>query len=184
MIKLIIFGKQVDVEAKKSRKDTVEFKDDKVVVKSSKAASTLLRDFLVELLHSELSKIYEDIRNDGKVELFGSMDFEVAEKIDKRKERIAKIKGNKILVKMSAIALPREALRYMLVHELAHIATKRHTKKFWKIVQTMYPSFKEGEKQFAEYRSLLVEPLDLKIEKLPFVCSGFQEDGIWCDEPA
>jgi len=49
------------------------------------------------------------------------------------------------------IALPKEALKYMLVHELAHIATKRHTKKFWKIVETVYPEFKIGQKLLAEY---------------------------------
>lgn len=151
MTKLIIFGEQVEVEEKKSNKHKVEFKDNKVVVKSSKAASILLRDFLAELLHSELTKIYEDIKNGGKVELFGRMDFEVVEKIDKKKERIAKIRGNKILVKLSAIALPKEALKYMLVHELAHIATKRHTKKFWKIVETVYPDFELGQKLFADY---------------------------------
>ena len=83
-------------------------------------------------------------------------------KIDSRKERVAKLKGNKILVKLSAVTSPESALKYVITHEIAHIFTKRHSKRFWRIVETIYPSFKDGEKLFAEYRSLLVEPLDLE----------------------
>ncbi len=159
-MKLIIFGKEVEVEEKKSRKDKVEFKDNKVVVESSKATLTLLKNFLAELLRSELTEIYKDIKNSGKVDLFGNIDFKVVEKIGKKRERIAQIKGNRILIKMSAIALPKEALKYILVHELAHIATKRHTKKFWNIVETIYPDFEIGRKLLADYaKSLVAEPL-------------------------
>lgn len=158
MVKLIVFGKQVEVEEKKSGEDKVEFKDKRIVVKSSKAkASVLLRNFLVELLHSELTKIYDDIKNGGKIELFGSMDFEIVEKIDKRKERVAKIKGNKIIVKLSTIALPKEALRYILVHEIAHITTKKHTKKFWKIVETLCPGFEEKKELMTKYKGPVTE---------------------------
>jgi len=52
------------------------------------------------------------------------------EKIDGKKQRIAKLKGNKILVKLNAATLPESALKYIIVHEIAHIFTKRHCKKF------------------------------------------------------
>jgi hypothetical protein len=161
MTKLMLFGKQVEVQEAKGGRDVVEFRDGKILVKGLRSASSLLRDFLVELLYSELCKIYEAIRNGGKVALFGDLDFEVVDKIDRKNERIAKIKGNKILVKLSAIALPGEALKYMLAHEMAHIAIKRHTNKFWKVVETIYPGFEIGEKLFAEAGKFLAsgEPL-------------------------
>jgi len=84
------------------------------------------------------------------------------EKIDGRKERIAKLKGNRILVKLNAVTPPESALKYVIAHEIAHIFTKRHSKRFWRIIETIYPSFKEGEKLFAEYRGLLVKHLDLE----------------------
>lgn len=60
---------------------------------------------MVEHLYSELIKIYEQIRKEGKFEIFGDLDFEVVDKIDNKKQRIAKQKGNKILVKLNAVIL-------------------------------------------------------------------------------
>ena len=87
-----------------------------------------------DFLYSQLVEIYDQIKGDGKIEIFGDLDFEIVEKIDNKKQRIAKLKGNKILVKLNAVALPKSALEYMIVHEIAHTFTKRHTKKFWKII--------------------------------------------------
>lgn len=151
MTKLMLFGEQVKVREAKRGRNVVEFKGDRILVKGSRSTSSLLRDFLGELLYSELCKIYEAVRNGGKVALFGDLDFEVVDKIDSKNERIAKIKGNKILVKLNAIALPRQALKYMLAHEMAHIAAKRHTKKFWRIVETIFPDYKTGQKLLTEY---------------------------------
>ena len=104
-----------------------------------------------ELFYSQLLKIYEQIKSEGKIEVFGDLDFEIVGKIDNKKQRIAKLKGNKILVKLNAVMLPKSALKYMIVHEMAHMLTKRHTKKFWKVVETIYPNFEIGEKLFIEY---------------------------------
>jgi predicted metal-dependent hydrolase len=107
-----------------------------------------------DLLYSRLLNIYEQIKREGKIEIFGNLDFEIVEKIDNKKERIAKLKGNKILVKLNAVVLPKSALKYIVVHEIAHIITKRHTARFWKIVETIYPNFKMGQKLLAKYRKL------------------------------
>jgi len=155
MKKLIIFGKPVVVIEKKSKKNLVEFKNGKIVVKSTQPESSLLKDFLADILYSEFYSIYGKIKNEGKVRLFGNFDFEIVEKIDRRKDRIAKFKGNKILVKLSMIALPKNAIKYVLAHELAHISFKRHTKKFWKVVETIYPGYKAGEELLRKARSLL-----------------------------
>jgi hypothetical protein len=163
MKELKIFGKNVGVEEIRSDKDLVEFRDGRIVVSTcERLATSLLKESLENLLYSQVCEIYEDIRNEGKIDLFGYLDFEILEKIDGRKERIAKLKGNRILVKLSAVTPPESALKYVIAHEIAHIFTKRHSKRFWRIVQTIYPSFKEGENLFAEYRSLLIEPLELE----------------------
>ncbi len=111
-----------------------------------------------KLLYPQLLEIYEQIKSEGKVEVFGDLDFEIVEKIDNKRHRIAKLKGNKILVKQDAIALPKSALKYILAHEIAHIFTKRHSKKFWKIVQTIYPDFEVGEKLLMKYAEMLSAP--------------------------
>jgi predicted metal-dependent hydrolase len=98
-----------------------------------------------DLLYSRLLNIYEQIKREGKIEVFGDLDFEIVEKIDNKKERIAKLKGNKILIKLNAVALPKSALRYVIAHEIAHTIAKRHTKKFWKTVELICPDFKEAQ---------------------------------------
>jgi Zn-dependent peptidase ImmA (M78 family) len=98
-----------------------------------------------DLLYSRLLNIYEQIKREGKIEVFGDLDFEIVEKIDNKKERIAKLKGNKILIKLNALALPKSALRYVIAHEIAHTIAKRHTKKFWKTVELICPDFKEAQ---------------------------------------
>jgi len=108
-----------------------------------------------DFLYSQLSNIFDQIKSEGKIDVFGDLDFEIVGKIDNKKERIAKLKGNKILVKLDAAMLPESALKYMIVHEIAHTITKRHTKKFWKIVETIYPNFEKGQKLLMEHGILL-----------------------------
>jgi len=110
-------------------------------------------------LYSQLYEIYDQIRNEGKVEIFGDLHFEIVKKIDNKKQRIAKLKGNTIMVKIDAVALPKSALKYMIAHEIAHTFTKRHTNRFWKIVETIYPNFEVGQKLFMEHGKLLCDPL-------------------------
>ena len=159
MKELMVFGKPVMVEEKRAEKDLVQLMDGRIVIGAcERPASSLLKEFLEDLLYSQLCKIYEEIRSEGKVELLGNLDFEIREKIDGRKDRIAKLKGNRILVKLSAVTSPENVLRYVLAHEMAHIFTKRHSKRFWRIVETICPDFEEGQRLFMEYHDLLVYP--------------------------
>lgn len=160
---LKVFGKSIKVEEQKSNKDSVEFTNGKIVIASwERTTSSLLKEFLEDLLYSELCKVYEEIKNEDKIELFGDLDFEVLGRIDGKNERIAKLKGKRILVKLNAIAAPENAIKYLIAHEIAHIFTKRHSKKFWRVVETIYPDFKEGQKLFIKYHRYLIEPVELR----------------------
>jgi predicted metal-dependent hydrolase len=107
----------------------------------------------IETLYSKLSDIYEQIRKERRIEVFGTLDFEVVKSIDGNKHRIAKLKGNKILVHVNARRLPKSALKYIIAHEIAHTLTKRHTKRFWKIVEAIYPTFETGQSLLMKYGS-------------------------------
>ena len=50
-----------------------------------------------------------------------------------RPSRIAFQKGNTIYVSIKARGHPDFFLRYIIAHELTHLAGKRHTWRFWKI---------------------------------------------------
>jgi len=107
----------------------------------------------IEALYSRLSNVYDQIRKERRVEVFGTLDFEVVKSIDGKKQRIAKLKGNKILVHIKARRLPKNALRYIIAHEIAHTLTKRHTKRFWKVVGAIYPTYETGHSLLMKYGS-------------------------------
>jgi predicted metal-dependent hydrolase len=119
------------------------------------AKAEVANECQIEALYSTLSDIYEQIRRERRIEVFGNLDFEVVRSIDGKKHRIAKLKGNKILVHVNARRLPKSALKYIIAHEIAHTLTKKHTKKFWKIVETIYPTFETGQSLLMKYGSEL-----------------------------
>ncbi|MGC9124665.1 MAG: M48 family metallopeptidase [Caldisericaceae bacterium] len=108
------------------------------------------------VLHNRLLRIYNGILNEGKISIFGDIKFEIVKEIDRKKERIAKQKGNKIFVRLDAVFLPDEALKYVVAHEIAHLFVKKHTEKFWRVVEIIYPDFRVGQKELTKYRNLFV----------------------------
>ncbi|HDN90897.1 MAG TPA: hypothetical protein ENG56_00880, partial [Candidatus Aenigmarchaeota archaeon] len=99
MKEVMIFGRKYKVIQEEADNDLVTLSNEHIIVKyHSKPAKLLLKDFLADTLYSELSKIYDMIMSEGKIEIFGNLDFEIVDKIDGRKGRIAKLKGNKILI--------------------------------------------------------------------------------------
>ena len=46
---------------------------------------------------------------------------------------------------------PIEVMEYVIIHELAHIKYKNHSKDFWNLVYKYCPNYKEIEKQFKKF---------------------------------
>jgi len=152
MKQLMIFGKNSIITEQKSDRDSILFKRNKIFITTCKRpASSLLKEFLADLLYSELFKIHDQMKKERKVEIFGDLDFEIVQNIDGKKNRIAKLKGNKILMKLNAVMLPKPILEYIIAHEIAHISTRRHTKRFWKTVGLMCPHFEKAQELLSEY---------------------------------
>ena len=161
MKQITLFGKQHLLKEQRSTKDTITLKNNIIIIDSQeKTAKTLLKEFLNQLLYDKLVEISETIKAEGKVELFGDLDFDIVDNIDNKKERIAKLKGNKVIVKLNAVVLPETALKYIVAHELGHTASKRHTNNFWKTVKKMCPNLKREQELLEEF----TEPLLTKIE--------------------
>jgi hypothetical protein len=75
-----------------------------------------------------------EYKKEKKTGIISDLDFEIVEKIDNKKHGIVKLKVNKILVKIDAVALPK----YVLKCIRAHLFIKRRTKIFWKVVVNLY----------------------------------------------
>jgi len=164
MSRLMIFGKNVPIVEQESKRDSVQLENNRILISSYKrSVDSLLRSFLADLLYFQLLSIYDQIKREGKVEVFGDLDFEIVEKIDNKKQRVAKLKGNKILVKLNAVALPKSVLRYVVAHEIAHTFTKRHTKKFWKTVELMCPDFEETRRLLTKCAHCITDESMLRV---------------------
>jgi predicted metal-dependent hydrolase len=46
---------------------------------------------------------------------------------------------------------PIEVMEYVIIHELAHIKHKNHSKDFWNLVEVYCPNYKEIEKRFKNF---------------------------------
>jgi len=161
MNSLLIFG--IKYRPRGRKEDEIQRKLNQLIAKSNgKGNEQVIKAFLADLLYSELAEIYRQILADNNIEVFGNLDFEVADSIDKKRQRIAKIKGNKMLVKLNAVSLPKSALRYIVAHEMAHLITKKHGKRFWKVMASIYPAYEEGQRFFSRNEELLKVPLNLK----------------------
>jgi len=99
---------------------------------------------------NELNDILSEILSEGKIEIYGTLEIKV-ENI----KQIALLKGNTIYVNPIARNFPKYVLKYIIAHELAHIAVKKHTKKFWHIVKIIYPEYEKANRwlleNYAEY---------------------------------
>ena len=87
------------------------------------------------------------LKLEAVIEVYGNLKI-VITSFD-RPSRIAFLEGNMIYVNIKAGRYPDFVLRYIIAHELAHVAVKRHAWRFWKIVwkivRIIYPEYEKGK---------------------------------------
>jgi hypothetical protein len=99
----------------------------------------------VKKFQLKLEGILKEFLEQGSIEVYGNLKI-VVTSFD-RPSRIAFQKGNTIYVSIKARGYPDSVLRYIIAHELAHLAVKRHTWRFWKIVGIIYPEYERGKEE-------------------------------------
>ena len=68
-------------------------------------------------------------------------------KVTSARKRFGSCSGNNSLCFSYMLMLyPKEAIDYVVVHELAHIRYKNHQKEFYDFISTVLPDYKEREK--------------------------------------
>jgi hypothetical protein len=58
--------------------------------------------------------------------------------------------GN-IVISVRLMFAPRWVIEYVLIHELAHLVHHNHSPRFWKLVETIMPSYQNAEKHLAQH---------------------------------
>ncbi|WP_457569037.1 M48 family metallopeptidase [Desulfurobacterium sp.] len=68
-------------------------------------------------------------------------------KITRAEKRWGSCSGsNSLCFSYRALMLPEEILDYIVVHEIAHIKEKNHSKYFWKLVESILPDFRKRDR--------------------------------------
>lgn len=146
----------------------ISIKNGAVIITAPKYVA---QEEIEKLLMKKVNWIYkkletQKIKNE-KPDLYTKEEFiKIVEKIAKEliyetgvkpnKIRIREIKyawgscsSNKnITINLKLIGYSKEAIRYVILHELCHIKHMNHSKKFWELVKSYMPNYKEVKKEF------------------------------------
>ncbi len=60
-----------------------------------------------------------------------------------------------ISLNIALAALPRTLSDYIIIHELAHIKHKNHSKEFWALVKRHYPNYKDARDELKKFATIL-----------------------------
>lgn len=158
MNEIIIFGKKYKIKKinNQDREGKIEISGKFIYIPNSKNEKEIIQNFLKEVLYREAQKIYVKLLKRGSMEIFGNMKFEIVKSIDGKRYRLAKVKGNKILLSLKLLLLPKHALRYVIVHEIAHLYCSKHTEKFWKIVKIIDPKYRYYQDIFLKHSRIII----------------------------
>lgn len=146
----------------------IHIKNGEVIVKAPKRVSKKEIDKIVKEKDAWIKKTLEKTeKKDKKEKLYTDEEFRVivqdtANELVKEtglvpnKVRIRDIKyawgscsANKnITISYKLIRYSRQAIRYVILHELCHIKYMNHSKDFWNLVAKYMPNYKEVKKEY------------------------------------
>lgn len=146
----------------------ISIKDGAVVVTAPKY---IAQEEIEKLLIKKANWIYKKIKTQklktDKSNLYTKEEFiEIVEKTAKELIHETGIKPNRIRIReikyawgscssnknitinLKLMAYSRDAIRYVILHELCHIKYMNHSKKFWELVENYMPNYKEVKREF------------------------------------
>ncbi len=144
--KLLLYGKFYDFEAKNGRYG-VNLTDDRIMVSIPRGIDpyVYLRNWIKEDLRKKLEEYISKYSSQMNVSFNRFF-------IKTQRSRWGSCSARKNLnFNIKLAALPDGLIEYVVVHELAHLIERGHSKHFWKIVSRFCPEYKEREKALARY---------------------------------
>lgn len=95
-----------------------------------------------------LPKRLEELSKDFNIIYFGVS-------IKSMKTRWGSCTGrNKINLNSHLMTLPNHLIDYVLLHELAHVKVKNHSKSFWNLLESICPNSKKYDKELKSFKIL------------------------------
>ena len=146
----------------------IHIKDGEVIVKAPRRVSKKEIDKIIKEKENWIKKTLEKNQNkEEKEKLYTDEEFKAiventANELIKEtglvpnKIRIRDIKyawgscsvNKNITINYQLIKYSKQAIRYVILHELCHIKYMNHSKDFWNLVSTYMPNYKEVKREF------------------------------------
>ena len=140
-----IFGVSYDLKVmyKYIKKPNLEIKDKKIQIclpsKYKKVDNKILIDILLDKMYEAIAKkeienIMEKVRTTLK---FAPEDYEIM-RIDKT---LGKCFADKIIINPDIVKYKKEIVEYIIFHEFCHLKIKKHSKKFYDLLEKYMPNY-------------------------------------------
>jgi len=150
--RMLLFGKFYDTEInKRSTEYSISMEDNKLRVNLPKSvkAKDAEYEYLKKWIKRQLLEILDNYLRIYKKEMQAPINRLY---IKNQKTRWASYTPkHNINFNIKLAALPTNVIEYVVIHELAHTAEKRHNKRFWYIVEKSCPDYKERQQELTRH---------------------------------
>lgn len=159
---------QYEIKYSKIKNIYMQIKDEKVLVKAPKSISKKEIEEIIEKKSNWINKNLEKSKQKReRKKLYTEEQFKQI--IEKNTNELIKLTGlipNKIRIKnikyawgtcsvnknitinYNLIKYSKQAIRYVILHELCHLKHMNHSKEFWNLVSQYMPDYKQVKKEF------------------------------------
>lgn len=149
--KLYFLGEERDIEIKTGNKCTIAYKEEKFIFTMEKDIidTPHKREYMGKALYEaylrKVSKVYLEERTRCLAEIYG---FEVNKiTIKNVKTRWGSCSSKKnINFNLKLMMAHKEAIDYVIIHELCHTKEMNHSHRFWVLVESIMPDYNENRK--------------------------------------
>ncbi len=148
----------------------IQIKDGRVIVKAPKHFLETQIDEIVRKKQIWIKKnLQKDMQKQERKEKYTKQEFiQIVEENVKDLIKLTKLKPNKVRVKNiqyawgscsnnknitineKLICYTKQAIRYVILHELCHLQYMNHSKQFWKLVEMYMPDYKNIKKELKQ----------------------------------
>jgi len=139
----LYLGRQYQLVVRCGEKDKVALSKQTLAVTTTKLVSDQKHN--KKLIDGWFSKRRESVFAKRFSEVFSHFDFPVEPKLEVRsmpKRWGSFVKDQKVVLNPLLIQAPKEAIDYVISHELCHMKYKNHDKKFYDLLESKVPNWK------------------------------------------
>lgn len=136
-------GRQYQLIVKKSKEDKVMLSQGKFIVETTLGKEHKIHTkLLIDIWYKERAKSIFKERFDVLFENFGYTK-KVLLRVAPMTRKWGSFKGITVTLNPLLIQAQKEAIDYVITHELCHVRYKNHSKKFWEFLDKMYPGWEK-----------------------------------------